>query len=478
MSGTSPTVGAKISTIALAVVAVAVLLKALGGVGPAGLVADAALAVYAAVEAAKLPRPCLVMVGLAGVAALVVAATVPGGAAIMLDGFGRATLVAALLAALGFINEAARTSPLIRECGMALIEQPSRRRYLIMTLGAHLFALVLGVGVLNLLGTMVMRANQAMRAGQATPDAVAARLRLRELTLGLMRGFCTMPMWSPLSIGLAVVLTMVPGVTWEHLLPVAAAVTVSFLALGWLLDGLKLVPAFSGGATRSEDDAPLNWRPMARFAALALLIVGGAVSFTVLTDVRLNEGVMITTPIIAIGWLTAQYARFGLGEAVSFTFARLRRRSFAMFPGYRVEICLIGSGAVMGGAVGALLPTGVLGDAIQSMGQHPILLAGLLMLFIMIGAQTGMGAVVGVTVVASAIPDPAALHLTPLMLAVTFLCSWALSSGSAVYGTTLVILSRLTAEPGAAVAFRWNGPFTALGFLLSLGWLLALAEIG
>ncbi|CAO3424652.1 hypothetical protein [Azospirillum doebereinerae] len=467
-----PSADAVVSTLALGVVAVATLTKQLAGVPSAGIVADVALALYLAAEAPKLPRLCKIMVAVALALAALAVARLPDGVAAITDAFGRATLVAALLAALGFVNEAARTSPLIRRCGTALIAQPSQRRYLIMTLGAHLFALVLGVGVLTLLGGMVMRSNTATLA---RGDATLVRQRLRELSMGLMHGFCTMPMWSPLSIGLAVVLAVVPGVSWDRLIPVAAAVTVSFLALGWLLDGMKLVPAFSGGAPPREEAAPLDWQPMARFAALALLIVGSALGVTALSGIALNEGVMLTVPVVGIGWLVAQYARYGLSNAVGFTLGRLRRRLFAMFPNYRIEICLIGAGTIMGSALGALVPPDLVRHAIQAAGLDPAPLAAALLLVIIVGAQTGMGAVVGVTILGSAIPDPSALHLTPLMLAVTFLCAWALSSGSAVYGTTLVILSRMTEQPGGIMAFRWNGAFTVLGYLLSVAWLLALA---
>jgi len=123
----------------------------------------------------------------------------------------------------------------------------------------------------------------------------------------------------------------------------------------------------------------------------------------------------------------------------------------------------------------ALVPPDLVRGAIQAAGLDPTPLAAALLLLIIVSAQAGMGAVVGVTILGSAIPDPSALHLTPLMLAVTFLCAWALSSGSAVYGTTLVILSRMTEQPGGIMAFRWNGAFTVLGYLLSVAWLLALA---
>ncbi|CAO3359020.1 hypothetical protein [Azospirillum melinis] len=467
-----PSADAIVSTMALTVVAVATLVRQLAGLPAAGIVADVALALYLAVEAPKLPRLCKIMVVTALALAALAVARQPDGVAAMAGAFGRATLVAALLAALGFVNEAARTSPLIRRCGTALIAQPSQRRYLIMTLGAHLFALVLGVGVLTLLGSMIVRSNAA---ASARGDAALVRQRLRELSMGLMRGFCTMPMWSPLSIGLAVVLAVVPGVSWDRLIPVAAAMSVSFLALGWLLDGMKLVPAFSGGALPREEAAPLDWRPMARFAALALLIAGGALGVTALAGVALNEGVMLTVPVVGIGWLIAQYARYGLSNAVGFTAGRLRRRLFGMFPNYRIEICLIGAGTIMGSALGALVPPDLVRGAIQAAGLAPAPLAAALLLAIIVSAQAGMGAVVGVTILGSAIPDPSALQLTPLMLAVTFLCAWALSSGSAVYGTTLVILSRMTEQPGGVMAFRWNGAFTVLGYLLSVAWLLALA---
>lgn len=466
---TQPGIAATVSTLALGTVGIATLLRQIWGIETAGLVADVALAIYIALEVRRLPALCKGVVIAALLLAIFTVMQVQGGLATMADAFGRATLVAALLAALGFVNEAARGSPLILRCGTALIEQPSQRRYLIMTLGSHLFALVLGVGVLHVLGSMITRSNKAAGGGD---DQM--RLRLRELTVGLARGFVTMPMWSPLSIAIAVVLTVVPTVKWVELLPVAMAVSGSFLLLGWLLDGYKLLPAFSGGPAPRETDCPLNWRPMARFAGLALLIVASTLGTAQTSGLDLSEAVIVTIPLIGIGWILVQHGGQGLPTAIRRTGRQLRHRVFAMFPNFRAEICLIGSGTIAGSALAAMLPPDLVRDGIQQAGLSPVPLASLFIVLIMLASQAGMGAVVGVSILGSAFPDPSVLHMSPLMLAVTFLCSWALSASSAPLGATMIILSALNGQPGRTMAFRWNGAFIVGGLLVSICWLVVL----
>ncbi|MFP3386905.1 hypothetical protein R0J92_26025, partial [Tritonibacter sp. SIMBA_163] len=61
------------------------------------------------------------------------------------------------------------------------------------------------------------------------------RLR-RRLTLAVVRGFSGAVMWSPFFVGMGVILTVVPGVSWLQLAP-AGLVIGSGLVLGaWALD--------------------------------------------------------------------------------------------------------------------------------------------------------------------------------------------------------------------------------------------------
>jgi hypothetical protein len=66
----------------------------------------------------------------------------------------RGAMVMALFTALTAIRNAAITAPAIIECGRFLARQRSGLRYTALTIGGHLFALILLYGSISLLGVL------------------------------------------------------------------------------------------------------------------------------------------------------------------------------------------------------------------------------------------------------------------------------------------------------------------------------------
>ncbi|WP_228277630.1 hypothetical protein, partial [Acinetobacter baumannii] len=84
------------------------------------------------------------------------------------------------------------------------------------TWGGHLIGLLLSFGALTLLTTMIKQSN-------TTTDARVHDIRERRMVTAVMRGFITMPLWSPTSIALIAILQSNPALHWIDVAPVGMA---------------------------------------------------------------------------------------------------------------------------------------------------------------------------------------------------------------------------------------------------------------
>ncbi len=111
----------------------------------------------------------IIGIGLAGLAA----ATLQDPGTALLDALARASFIAGLFTALTAIRSAAATDPGIVECGRFLAGQPPGRRYLALTIGGHLFGLVLLYGAISLLGGLATEsvATRPTRGSAASASA-------------------------------------------------------------------------------------------------------------------------------------------------------------------------------------------------------------------------------------------------------------------------------------------------------------------
>lgn len=150
-------------------------------------------------------RRVFVLVGL-GLAASAWA-TRPDWLDMVAAGLGSAGFVGTFFVALSWLRNAAAASPAIERCGSYLASQPPGRRYLALTIGGHLFSLILSYGAIQLLG------NLATSAARREPNEEIRRIRTRRMLLAIQRGFVSMLAWSPLAFSMAISTSVVPGRT-------------------------------------------------------------------------------------------------------------------------------------------------------------------------------------------------------------------------------------------------------------------------
>ncbi|OJY71510.1 MAG: hypothetical protein BGP12_07020 [Rhodospirillales bacterium 70-18] len=438
----------------------ATLADQLGGVRMAGLLAGPAVLAFLLLELGRQRRAIrLVFLGLVAAGAVGVALA-PDPWGVFLSAWRRGAAYAAFFLALGALREAAQTSPTVRRCGEHLVAQPAGRRTLALMGGGHLFGIILSYGAIDLLGAMVARAEGAR-------DAVARR-RGRFMLMAAYRGFATMNCWSPLNIMTAVVSAAVPAANMRPLLPIAFAVAMAMLAVGWLVDHLD-------GGTRA-DALPLSteegWSIHLRIVALVLLVMLLAEAVAGWFAVSLSTGVTAMVPAVGLGWVVVQ----GLRRPRAIPAMVLRRlgRFRARVPEFRGEAAVLAAGGFLGVALGAALPHGGIapflapGGALY--GVLPAIAVPLLVPVVLLGTGLlGLNPIAIVAVIGAAVPDPAALGVAPAVLAFACMLGWGVAVGMTPMSASAIATARWTGSDPWTVTLRWNAGFT-VGTLL-LAWM-------
>ncbi len=429
----------------------ATLADQLAGFG--GAVAGVAIAGYLALEASKL-RPAIRRLGLVLVAGGLAAAwAAPDPGAALLAGARRGAAYAAFFLALGALRDAAEHSRTVRRSGVQLIAQPAGRRYLAVTGGAHLFAMILSYGAIDLIGAMLARSG-------------ASREAARRLLMGAYRGFATMNCWSPLNIMTVVVAAAVPAADMRPILPVAFGVAVLLLLAGALVDRLG-APAQEGEAEGGRPSAE-RWTIQLRILAIVLLVMAVAEAVAVGFGVSLATGITAAVPAVGAGWTAMQLRRRRHFLPI---FARRLRRFQARLPGFRGEATLLATSGFLGVTLGMALPSGGLAGFLPAV---PALLVPLSVPLVLIGTSLlGFNPIAVVAIIGAAIPDPMALGVAPEVLAFACMLGWGVGVGMTPMSASALATARWTGADPWVVTTDWNRRFTMVALAIALAVLAA-----
>ena len=222
--------------------------------------------------------------------------------------------------ALDVLRTAAMSSAMVLKSGKTIVSQPPGRRYAMISLGAHLFALLLSVGTINLLGTMNQR---SIDASQDDDPPHIREIRLRRMTMALIRGFAAVTLWAPTTVTVVVVVSAVPNFDWYQFFPLGIATAAGFLLFGWLLDRASHQRRAQIGPTEPLGRILLSLVPLVSLT-FGVLIATIALAFA--SGIRPIATLLICVPLFGICWITLQNARAGALGAVILTKRRLQKR--------------------------------------------------------------------------------------------------------------------------------------------------------
>lgn len=428
------------------------------------------LVAFLMLEWPLLPRLGRLLILLGGVIALLSLLVLPDFFDVWLDGMQRASFYAALFVALSFLREPAERSVLVRRCGLLLINQLPGRRYAALSGGMVLFGTVLNLGAVNLLGTMIRRAN-TLDAAQGRPDVVEARLR--RMGLALLRGFSSTPLASPLSIAFIVTVSTVPGATWPKVLALGVPLGLLVLSLGWVLDRYTF-PRRSAvqPAAQASPAGPID---LLRFACLVLGMFALTASIDLSSRLTLPQALLLAAPVSSVLWVAWQVRRAGVSGGGGLITARFCRRGPTLFSGLRAEISVISAACFVSVVLAAMIPGEVLvqGLARLGAGDTAILLAigpvvALLSLF-------GVNPIMSVILLATAVSDGGIYGGSPELLAIAFLFGWSLAINISPLAPVVMTVCRVIHVRAVDLSLRWNSLFGLCLVVLGSGfiWLIA-----
>lgn len=376
---------------------------------------------------------------------------------VSLDGLDKAAFIAAFFTALSTLRNVAETSPSLQKAGIFLASQPPGRRYAALTVGGHLFALLINYGAISLLGGL------ASQSARAEADPLVRNHRTRRMLLAIQRGFIASLPWSPLAFAMAVTTAVIPGASWAtSVLPGLGSAAIILLT-GWSMDSI-FKPRLASPPRRTPVEG--TWALLMPLFMLLVLLATVVLGLHFALGIRVVGVVMIVVPVIAVVWALIQH--HGIGTDADFT-PRVRRYLSMELPGYRGEIILLMMAGYIG-TVGAPL----LQPLVASIGFDAdtlpswAILASLVWIIPLLG-QIGMNPILAVTLIGPLVPSPDALNVAPSALVVAIASGWALSGATSPFTATTLLIGSFGNVSAVHVGLSWNGSFFLVtAFLLTI----------
>jgi hypothetical protein len=379
----------------------------------------------------------------------------------------RGAMVMALFTALTSIRNAAMTAPEIVECGRFLARQRSGLRYTALTIGGHLFAVILLYGSISLLGTL------ATESTAHEPDPEIRKQRTRRMMIAIQRGFASTLCWSPLGFSMIISVAVVPGARWSDAALPGVVSALMVLVIGWGLDALYKPPVKPSTRPVETERWITQLRPL--LLLLGLVLVGVALLHTV-TEVEVIGAVMSLIPVIAILWIAVQRPPVGFTRS-----ANIRKRALLFvtreLPRYRGEIVLLFMAGFIGSLGAFLLVPLVQAQGLDLTTIPPWIIVAAMVWVIPATGQLGMNPILAVSLLVPILPSPEVMGIPPTALVVAITSGWALSGVTSPYTASVMLAASLGGVSPLRAGLGWNGVFVLVaGTALTL-WALSLFYI-
>ena len=377
-------------------------------------------------------------------------------------GLEKAAFICAFFCALAGLRSVAQGSVAIQNAGEFLARQPPGRRYLALTFGGQMFALVLNYGAIGLLGSL------AMTNARTEKDPEIRRHRTRRMLLAIQRGFTSTLPWSPLSFAVAITTALIPNTSWATV-AIPGLVTGALMAgTGWALDSMFKPRRNRAARLRARPDG--NWLLMWPLFALLCIILISIVTLFLLTGIRVVGLVILIVPVVAGVWAFLQVrgpaARRGAGSFLGW----LKIHVFTELPDVSGEVVLLMMAGYIGTVGSALLlpilaSTGLGLSALPT----PIILVACVW-FIPLAGQIGMNPILAVTLLAPLVPSSEVLGVTPEAIVLAITAGWALSGVTSPFTATTLLIGSFANVSARHVGWTWNRGYFLISATMLSAW--------
>lgn len=376
----------------------------------------------------------------------------------------RAAFFAFFLTSLSFLQFAAARSPLILRSGAILVHQPPGRRYLVLTFGAAFFGILLNFSTLGLLGTMIAK---GVAPGEDAEARRIAAIRRRRMTLAMLRGFSSLPMWSPITVTMALITAAIPQASYLQIVVWSAPMAVTILLLGWVIDRFS----YSRRALPGLPETPSLWG-LLPLMGIVVLVPSLALGIGEILQVSLIQALLLVLPLVSLGWLVIQSLDAGAASATRDSLTALRRDLLPTLPNMRSEIGLFACSAFLGVLVLPLIDTVALGQAIVSVGLTGGLVLAISMWLAFGLSVVGVSPIISVTILAGTLPHLDGLVIAPVAVAVAMVSIWSIVVNVTPFSASVRLSARMIDEDPAQVGLRWNMLYGVLAMSVVSGFLI------
>lgn len=377
-------------------------------------------------------------------------------------GFDRVALFTAFMAALLFLRVAAKRSDIITRCGRFLVNQKPSARYAVLSYGSWLIGAVLSFGALNLMGQVISNGNTIE---SAKGDERIYQIRKKRMVLAMMRGFGALPLSSPFSIAMALMLSLMPSLQWQSLLPLTLGLAFILIALGWAMDYQSYAYA-KGRAPRVQH------HPKDKFAILVFLLIvvclfGSSASLSQMLNYSLPTAILIMCPVFGFVWFLGEgmAKAIGVGDLFNRFSLDLVDELHAMAP----EVAIIGGASFLGALVSGILPIELVQTWSQSLYLHGYPLALFCMVMVVLTSLFGVSPFVSVSILASTFSNVAVFGLSPYVLSISLLIGWFLALNASPLTISSIMVGRILDCKPKDITLVWNGWFSLTAMVLSSG---------
>lgn len=451
---------------AMIVVMVAELCFLFAGWEPARTIAHGAMLAFLIIGAPLIRLREAYMLGAALVLSLLTLLLSADPAGIFPRALDQAAFLVTFILSIGLLREAAVTSPAVLSCGIFMTRQPSGRRYIAVQVGASFIGALINLGALSLLAPLIQRGVREDQAKGAS-HYVVARVRERRQLTALIRGFAWQLAWSPTTVTLGILATVIPGIHLLELVGAGLALSAVMLGIGWIEDrirfrGLRKLLTTHGWMP----EAPSTPFPTRAFLSLLAVCAGLAaltILFRALGHVQTVPGLLLACPVVLAVWVLAQNIGPGLDHGLAAVGARIRHAAGTAIPmSAREAMTLSASGYI--GVVGAsLIPMEqVAGSLALSALPEWLFLLFLPTLMVAVG-QLGPSPVMMVILLSTLLGQMPQLPASPTLTAIALACGGALATTASPFASGVLVLSRVSGHPATAISWRWNLPFAFAG---------------
>lgn len=407
--------------------------------------------VFAAVHSLGLREKYLLTLCVALTLAAVWLHPEPG--AVLRAGLDQAVFLMAFILLLNLLHEAATTSPAVSRCGDYLTKQPPGRRYYALNFGGAVMAVLFNLGVVSFLVPLVQRGIES-----ATPGDALNPIRERRQISAMLRGFAWSVIWSPTAIAPLALMELIPGTDRRLWIALGFLVSLGLLVLGALEDRFtfrRYVPQTRRSAPAFPHAAFLRFLLACAWlfgmSALVMLLSGETVVF----------GLMVSCPVMLVGWLLVQNAGTGAG-ALAATGRRLRVIAFGNLGGAApVAITLACSGFV-GRVAAALIPAEAVAGFLGLDALPDFVFLSLLPVAVSALSLLALSPIMMAVFFGSLIGGLPVLPADPTLTALAISCGWALSMTVSPFATVVLLIERVGGIPTRRLTWQWNLGFSLL----------------